>query len=79
MSGAGTDPRQRPAAAGRAGHLLRRVLHGDDDPIPPDTARAVADLLDAPFHLLPDCGHVPYVEAFDAFVRILDQALPARR
>jgi proline iminopeptidase len=55
------------------------VLHGDDDPIPPDTARAVADLLDAPFHLLPDCGHVPYVEAFDAFVRILDQALPARR
>lgn len=55
------------------------VLHGDDDPIPAHSARTAGDLLEAPFHLLPDCGHVPYVEAFDEFVRILDDALPSRR
>jgi proline iminopeptidase len=45
------------------------VLHGDDDPIPPQTARETAECLRAEFHLLPNCGHVPYVEAFDEFVR----------
>jgi proline iminopeptidase len=52
------------------------VLHGDDDPIPASSARATAGLLDAAFHLLPACGHVPYVEAADEFVRILDAFLP---
>ena len=52
------------------------VLHGDDDPIPAGSARAIADALGAPFHLLPDCGHVPYVEAFDDFHRLLDSFLP---
>jgi hypothetical protein len=31
----------------------------------------VADALRAPLHLLPDCGHVPYVEALPAFTSIL--------
>ncbi len=53
------------------------VLHGDDDPIPSESARAIADCLGAEFHLLPHCGHVPYVEAFGEFVRILDGFLPA--
>ena len=53
------------------------VLHGDDDPIPADSARTTAGLLEAPFHLLPRCGHVPYVEAFEEFVRLLDPFLPA--
>lgn len=48
------------------------VLHGDSDPIPSETARTVAGLLRAEFHLLPNCGHVPYVEAFDEFVRLVD-------
>lgn len=48
------------------------VLHGDSDPIPVEVARETAELLHAPFHLLPDCGHVPYVEAHDEFVRLLD-------
>ncbi len=53
------------------------VLHGDDDPIPADSTRTTAGLLEAPFHLLPRCGHVPYVEAFEEFVRVLDAFLPA--
>jgi len=53
------------------------VLHGDDDPIPEATARAVANALGAPFHLLRACGHVPYVEALDEFRSLLDAFLPA--
>lgn len=53
------------------------VLHGDDDPIPLESAETLATLLAAPFHLLPACGHVPYVEAFDEFRRLLDAFLPA--
>ena len=41
------------------------VVHGDDDPIPTESARTVAALLGAPFHLLPACGHVPQVEAVE--------------
>lgn len=60
-------------------HLPALVLHGDDDPIPAESARAVAECLGAEFVLLRDCGHVPYVESFDAFVRALDRFLPASR
>lgn len=42
------------------------VLHGDDDPVPVDTARTVADLLGAEFHVVPGCGHAPHVEAPDS-------------
>jgi proline iminopeptidase len=54
------------------------VLHGEDDPIPSDTSRTLAQLLGAEFHPLAHCGHVPYVEAFEEFVRLLDGFLPAR-
>jgi proline iminopeptidase len=57
-------------------HLPALVLHGDDDPIPWETAQETADCLGAEFHLLPDTGHVPYVEAFDEFVRVLNRFLP---
>lgn len=53
------------------------VMHGDSDPIPWQSAKQAADCLRAPFHLLNNCGHVPYVEAFDDFVRIMDEFLPA--
>ena len=43
------------------------VLHGEDDPIPIEAARTVAELIGAEFHALSRCGHVPYVEAFEAF------------
>ena len=63
----------RPALSGL--RIPAIVLHGDDDPIPADSARAVAAALGAPFHLLADCGHVPYVEALDDFHRLLDAFL----
>jgi proline iminopeptidase len=52
------------------------VVQGEDDPIPLKTGRAVAQLLRAPFYPLPRCGHVPYVEAHEEFVRLLDEFLP---
>jgi proline iminopeptidase len=52
------------------------VLHGDDDPIPLDTARATAEALGAAFVVLHDAGHVPYVEAAADFVAALDRFLP---
>ena len=52
------------------------VVHGDDDPIPVESARTLAALLGAPFHLLPACGHVPQVEAVGPFVAVLDAFLP---
>jgi proline iminopeptidase len=52
------------------------VVHGDDDPIPLDTARATAEALRAGFIVIPGCGHVPYVEAPEAFVAALDPFLP---
>lgn len=65
----------RPAL--RALRIEAVVLHGDDDPIPAATAQETAGLLSASFHLLRDCGHVPYVEAQEEFVRILDAFLPS--
>jgi proline iminopeptidase len=55
------------------------VLHGDDDPIPAASAETLARGLGAPFHLLPDCGHVPQVEALERFTELLDGFLPRRR
>lgn len=43
------------------------VLHGEEDPIPIEAARTAAGLIGAKFHALSRCGHVPYVEAFEAF------------
>lgn len=65
----------RPALAHLRNPTL--VLHGDDDPIPLESARTLAEAISAPFHLLARCGHVPYVEAFDEFQRLLDGFLPA--
>ncbi len=54
------------------------VMIGDSDPIPAASAREVADLLQAPFHLLPHCGHVPYVEAHDEWLRLMNGFLPSQ-
>jgi proline iminopeptidase len=51
------------------------VLQGEDDPIPLEATRTVARLLNAELHLLRRCGHVPYIEAHDEFVRLLDEFL----
>jgi proline iminopeptidase len=49
-----------------------QVLQGENDVIPVETTRTVAELTGAELHLLPRCGHVPYVEAFDSFVRLMN-------
>jgi proline iminopeptidase len=64
----------RPALASMPIPAL--VIHGEDDPIPLATAKSVASLLGAEFHQLPHCGHVPYVEAHEKFVRLMDAFLP---
>lgn len=51
------------------------VLQGEDDLIPQESTRTVARLLNAELHLLPKCGHVPYIEAHEEFVRLLDEFL----
>ena len=52
------------------------VLHGENDPIPMETAQVTADLIGATLYPLSRCGHVPYVEAFEEFARLLDSFLP---
>ena len=64
----------RPRLAGLAVPAV--ILHGQDDPIPMATAEELARLLRAPLHRLPACGHVPYVEAPEAFAAVLDGFLP---
>ena len=51
------------------------VLHGEDDVVPLETARATADHMGAEFQALPHCGHVPHVEAVETFVASLDRFL----
>lgn len=51
------------------------VLHGESDPIPIEAAATTAELIGAPFHRLPRCGHVPYVEAFNDFERLVGDFL----
>jgi proline iminopeptidase len=57
------------------------VLHGAEDPIPIESARATAAALAADFVALPRCGHSPYVEApgalFPPLLAFLDRPLPA--
>lgn len=53
------------------------VVHGEDDPIPIETAEALAQALGGSLVRLARCGHVPYVEAAEPFVAALDAFLPA--
>jgi proline iminopeptidase len=55
------------------------VVHGEDDPIPIETAEATAGVLGAPLRRVARCGHVPYVEQPEAFVAALDDFLPRDR
>jgi proline iminopeptidase len=63
----------RPSLAALS--LPATVLYGESDPIPADSAEAVAGVLGAPLPRLPAAGHVPYVEALPAFTSILDTFL----
>ena len=54
------------------------VIQGAEDVIPIEATRQLAELLGAEIHLLPDSGHVPYIEAYEDFVKLLDNFLPRR-
>jgi proline iminopeptidase len=62
----------RPQLARLAPRAPALVVHGEDDPIPVETARATAAALGAQLVTLPRCGHVPYVEAPDALFAALN-------
>jgi proline iminopeptidase len=62
----------RPSLAALSPRPPALVVHGEEDPIPVDGARATAEALGAPLVALPGCGHVPYVEAPDALFAALD-------
>jgi proline iminopeptidase len=64
----------RDSLAGLARPAL--VMHGDSDPIPLEAAAELARCLAAPLQRIPACGHVPYVEAPEAFTGLLDGFLP---
>lgn len=70
----GDDFDLRPAL--RALSVPAIVLHGDDDPIPMESARATAQALHAELVPIAGAGHVPYVEGVDQFVAALDRFLP---
>jgi proline iminopeptidase len=56
------------------------VLHGRHDAIPLEAAERVAELLcDARLEVLEQSGHVPHVEEFETFRRVLDDFLPKSR
>jgi proline iminopeptidase len=53
------------------------ILHGESDAIPIEASRVTAELLGAELHPVPECGHVPYVEAYEEFVRVVGGFLPS--
>jgi proline iminopeptidase len=58
------------------GHPVR-VLQGENDVIPIECSRTVANLTGGELHLVPRCGHVPYVEALDEFAAQMERFLQA--
>jgi proline iminopeptidase len=52
------------------------LIHGEQDPLPPDASRRTAALLpQATLSLIPNCGHFPWLEQPDAFLAALAPAL----
>ncbi len=59
----------------RAVHLPVVVVHGSQDPIPLASSQAAAEALHAELVVLPDCGHVPYVEQPAALFEVITRFL----
>lgn len=57
-------------AAFRAAELSGHVMHGADDPVPPESGRVVADALGLPLTIVPDCGHAVLAEAPARFLEV---------
>lgn len=56
-------------------HLPSLVIHGAADPIPEASSAACASALTAAYVVIPDAGHVPYVEAPGPLFAALDRFL----
>lgn len=56
-------------------HIPSLVIHGEEDVIPIESAAETARLIGAELVRLPDCGHVPYIEAPDALWAALTRFL----
>lgn len=53
-----------------------RFVHGaEDDLIPPAWSRRAADRADAPLRLVPDCGHLPTLEAPDTVLDVIEEVV----
>jgi proline iminopeptidase len=63
----------RPALSGL--DIPAIALQGEADLIPLESTQTVARLLHAELHLLARCGHVPYIEAHEEFVQLVDEFL----
>lgn len=59
----------------RAVQLPVLVVQGRNDPIPLNSARAVADALQGELVVLDHCGHVPYVEQPEQLNDVLSRFL----
>ena len=56
----------------RALRLPVMAMAGDQDgSTPPDLVRATAELCGAEFHVVPDAGHIPCVEAPEELARLI--------
>lgn len=71
------DLRAPLAAMARAVRLPVLVVHGAEDPIPLASSQAAADALGAELIVLPNCGHVPYVEQPTLLFEALRRFLPS--
>jgi proline iminopeptidase len=59
----------------RSVHAPALVIHGEQDPIPLESAKATAESLRGEFVSLPACGHVPYVEQPQALFSSIEKFL----
>lgn len=58
-------------------HVPALIVHGQEDPIPLASSEAAAEALGARLVVLPDCGHVPYVEQPTSLFEAVRQFLTA--
>ena len=54
------------------------VVHGREDPIPLSSSELYADRLNAELVVIPDCGHVPYVEQPERLTRAVEEFITTR-
>ena len=54
----------------KAAEISGYVMHGENDPIPPESGRVVANALGVPLTVVPECGHAVFAEAPTRFFQV---------